>query len=257
MAKSAYEYVRTFEQDDRLLPGCWIVLRVDGKGFTRFCEEHKLEKPNDGRALALMDASAEAVMLAFPDVRLAFGESDEYSFVLPPSTKLYGRRASKLVSLVVSCFTATYVRRWAEFLPGTPLLSTPMFDGRAVCYPNLAVLRDYLSWRQVDTHINNLYNACFWALVKGGMDQAAAHERLKGTLSSHKNELLFSEYGINYNEIPARFRKGSTLIRQRAEVRVKKPDGSWGVREKWVLQVLHVDIIGNQFWEEHPHLVEP
>lgn len=37
-----------------------------------------------------MDAAAIAVLVAFPDVRLAFGESDEYSFVLPPSTKLYG-----------------------------------------------------------------------------------------------------------------------------------------------------------------------
>lgn len=32
---------------------------------------------------------------------------------------------------------------------------TPVFDGRAVCYPTLAILRDYLSWRQADTHINN------------------------------------------------------------------------------------------------------
>jgi len=37
----------------------------------------------------------------------------------------------------------------AEPAPG------PMFDGRAVCYPTDALLRDYLAWRQVDTHINN------------------------------------------------------------------------------------------------------
>ena len=30
-----------------------------------------------------------------------------------------------------------------------------MFDGRAVCYPDTPTLRDYLTWRQVDTHINN------------------------------------------------------------------------------------------------------
>lgn len=36
MAKSAYEYVKQFELDDRLLPSCWIVVRVDGKGFTRY-----------------------------------------------------------------------------------------------------------------------------------------------------------------------------------------------------------------------------
>jgi tRNA(His) guanylyltransferase len=31
-----------------------------------------------------------------------------------------------------------------------------MFDARAVLYPSDRTLRDYLSWRQADTHINNL-----------------------------------------------------------------------------------------------------
>lgn len=77
---------------------------------------------------------------------------------LPHST-LPGRRASKLVSLVTSCFTGTYVRRWAEHFPDTPLQATPMFDSRAVLYPSDQTLRDYLSWRQADTHINNLVRA--------------------------------------------------------------------------------------------------
>jgi hypothetical protein len=43
------------------------------------------------------------------------------------------------------------------------LRAAPMFDGRAVLYPDVATLRDYLSWRQVDTHINNQVcpSACF------------------------------------------------------------------------------------------------
>lgn len=83
----------------------------------------------------LLFTSPQEVLNEFPDVRLAYGESDEYSFVLGRSTDMYGRRASKIVSLLVSCFTANYVAKWAAFLPDTPLRSTPMFDGRAVCYP--------------------------------------------------------------------------------------------------------------------------
>ena len=33
MAKSKFEYVRQFELPDSCLPNCWIVVRVDGKGF--------------------------------------------------------------------------------------------------------------------------------------------------------------------------------------------------------------------------------
>jgi hypothetical protein len=35
MANSKYEYVKSYELDDKLLPGCFIVVRIDGKGFTK------------------------------------------------------------------------------------------------------------------------------------------------------------------------------------------------------------------------------
>lgn len=40
-------------------------------------------------------------------------------------------------------------------MPHTQLQTTPMFDARAVLYPSDQSLRDYLAWRQADTHINN------------------------------------------------------------------------------------------------------
>lgn len=149
MANSRFEYTKRFEQSDELLPHCWIVIRIDGKGFTKFCETHAFNKPNDERALRLMDSCGEAVMKEFGDIRIAYGESDEYSFVFHKKCTLYKRRAFKLVSVVVSLFSATYVRLWSTYFPDTELQYTPMFDGRAVCYPNDKVLRDYLSWRQV------------------------------------------------------------------------------------------------------------
>lgn len=58
---------------------------------------------------------------------------------------------SKLVSTIVSTFTANYVYSWGTYFPDTPLsFPLPTFDGRAVCYPSVQNLRDYLSWRQVD-----------------------------------------------------------------------------------------------------------
>ena len=49
-----------------------------------------------------MDAAK--VLQAFPEIRIAYGQSDEYSFVLHKSCQLYGRRASKLCSLLCSLF---------------------------------------------------------------------------------------------------------------------------------------------------------
>ncbi len=105
-------------------------------------------------------------------------------------------RSSKLVSTIVSTFTAYYVHLWSTYFPETPLTPPlPSFDGRAVCYPTVQNLRDYMSWRQVDCryskrsartgpdllgHINNLYNTTFWALIQlGGMDGTEAEKTLK------------------------------------------------------------------------------
>ncbi len=35
MAKSKFEYVRTFENDQILTKNCWLVVRIDGKSFHR------------------------------------------------------------------------------------------------------------------------------------------------------------------------------------------------------------------------------
>ena len=35
MAKSRFEYVKSFELEDKLLLNVWIVVRIDGKGFHR------------------------------------------------------------------------------------------------------------------------------------------------------------------------------------------------------------------------------
>ena len=45
-------------------------------GFTKFCAAHDFEKPNDLRAIRLMNAAAEEVCNKFPDIILAYGQSD-------------------------------------------------------------------------------------------------------------------------------------------------------------------------------------
>lgn len=46
-----------------------------------------------------------------------------------------------------------------------------------------------------------------------GLTPREANKELQGTDSKTKNELLFSRFQTNYNNIPAYFRKGSTLVR--------------------------------------------
>lgn len=56
MACSRYEYVKSYERDDGILPNVWIVVRVDGKGFHKFSKVHDFDKPNDERGMVFKAA---------------------------------------------------------------------------------------------------------------------------------------------------------------------------------------------------------
>ncbi|KZT73566.1 tRNAHis guanylyltransferase [Daedalea quercina L-15889] len=281
MAGSKYEYVKKFELPDPLLMGTFLVLRIDGHAFHKLSEAHSFNKPNDERALQLMDHAARDVMNEFKDILLAFGESDEYSFLFRKSSALYNRRQAKILTTVTSLFTSSYVYNWSKYLPDQELKYPPSFDGRIVLYPSSKEVRDYFAWRQADTHINNLYNTIFWALVlQGGESTSQAHATLRGTVSSKKHEMLHSRFSINYNSLPARFRKGSILVREKvvpdktdvqalgAEGATDSPDavssGTPGPtsgkpakkpKVQFTTELLHCDIIGDEFWEQRPYLL--
>ncbi|CZT03107.1 THG1 Protein required for tRNAHis guanylylation at 5 prime [Rhynchosporium agropyri] len=279
MANSKYEYVKNFEQPDLLIPNTWIVVRIDGRGFHKFSNKYAFEKPNDRRALDLMNAAAMAVMNELPDIVIAYGISDEYSFVLHKTCALFERRSSKLVTTIVSTFTAYYVHLWSTHFLDLPLTAPlPSFDGRAVQYPSVQNLRDYMSWRQVDSHINNLYNTTFWALIQlGGFDAKSAEKELAGSLSADKNEMLFSRFKINYNNEPEIYKKGSVVFRDYEMVEpgtaleILDEDSAKTVegialsktqeekdkkrRAKARITIQHVDIIKDEFWERRPWLL--
>jgi tRNA(His) guanylyltransferase len=64
--------------------------------LNRFSDVHKFAKPNDKAALDLMTCCARRVLNDFSELLLAYGQSDEYSFVFRPDTQVYSRRAFKV-----------------------------------------------------------------------------------------------------------------------------------------------------------------
>lgn len=265
MANSRYEYVKLFERENFLLPETHIVIRVDGKGFHKFSEHYQFEKPNDARALQVMNTAARSMLDQFPDILMAYGDSDEYLFLLRRSCNLFERREMKLVSTFASFMSVHYLMAWNAEFPEKPveLARIPTFDARAVVYPNAQTVKDYFSWRQVDCHINNLYNTAFWNLVKTGMTGHQAEQTLMGTVASDKNEILFKQCGVNYNDEPEMFKKGTVIVREyeswkdvdetgftsRQKQRAEK------ARRKASVSVYHTDIIKGEFWHERPWLL--
>ncbi|KAK4689255.1 tRNA(His) guanylyltransferase, partial [Tremellales sp. Uapishka_1] len=298
MAKSRFEYVRNFELSDVLLPNTYMVVRIDGRGFHKFSDAHGFEKPNDKRALDLMDRAAKRVMEELKDVVLGFGESDEYrwvaeresndesiaeqqySFLIRKSSNLYSRRRRSAMSVKPTSRRLTIQQQdqldgLLDIHLGVCILLADVFLSTAT--PLSALVRRSggpLSGRE-RAHINNLYNTTNWMLIlRGGESPVQANETLQvcrvdvaladltlmqqqGTDSKDKNEILFSRFGINYNTLPAMFRKGSTVVRIPGEIKDEKENKKAKPYEGTMgeIVVVHEDLIGDKFWQEREWLL--
>uniref|UniRef100_A0A673VQI7 Probable tRNA(His) guanylyltransferase n=1 Tax=Salmo trutta TaxID=8032 RepID=A0A673VQI7_SALTR len=188
--------------------------------------------------MGLMTRSTRSVMEDLDDIIISYGQSDEFSFV-------FKRISVVLFLCVASQLSSSY-----------PLLYPPGFDGRVVLYPSNRNLRDFLSWRQADSPCIPV----FWRLVqKGGLTTTQAEDRLKRTLAADKNEILFSEFDINYNKEPVVHRNRPNEEEETVTKSVKLPNEEEEVpvtRTRRRVSAHHCDVIGDEFWEEHPNILK-
>ncbi|MCP3802226.1 tRNA 5'-guanylyltransferase [Allokutzneria sp. A3M-2-11 16] len=183
-------------------PGVWTVVRVDGRGFSRFTEQH-FDKPFDARFSGLMVETAQAMLTEF-GARYVYTESDEISLVLDPEHGLFGRGVEKIVSISAGVASAAFTHA-----AGQPA----HFDSRVWIGAGVGDVIDYVSWRQADATRCALNGWCYWTLRKAGASRQEATKRLQGTTAADKNELLF-QHGINFNEVPTWHRRGIGLWRE-------------------------------------------
>ncbi|MED6154141.1 hypothetical protein PIB30_109216, partial [Stylosanthes scabra] len=136
--------------------------------------------PTSFRSL-MMNSCAVSVLEEYADIVLAYGFSDEYTFVFKNTSKFYDRRASKVLSIITSFFSSIIVTKWSDFFPQKELQYSPSFHGHVTSCASVDVLQAYLFWRQNMCHATNQYDHCFWRLVeRDDMDVREAHDLLKG-----------------------------------------------------------------------------
>jgi tRNA(His) 5'-end guanylyltransferase len=193
--------MRAFEEnlDQFVLPGVFIVVRLDGRGFTRLTKELLfLDRPFDERFRDAMISTVIHLMDNGFKVRYGYTQSDEISLLLDKDENAFGRKTRKLISILAGEASARFTQA---------IGALGAFDCRIIPLPTEDLVVDYFRWRGEDAHRNSLGAWCYWTLRKNGLSVAEATRSLQGLSVAGKNNLLF-EQGINYNDLPAWQKRG-------------------------------------------------
>lgn len=187
-------------------------------------------------------------MNEFKEIIFAYGHSDEYIFLTNNTSRLHRYLATELTSRFNEYFTECYSTQWRIWFPNKPLLAAPNFETIVTPYATMYDLKDRLSAEQKDAHEKNLYNTLLWTLiVDGGRQLNDAELELQNTTKADKNEMLFQQFGTNYNNMPIRHKKGTTLLRSNLVI---------GNNDRSIIVPCFKDIDSKKFWESHDDIFE-
>jgi tRNA(His) guanylyltransferase len=211
-----YVLIPVFEtaHDLCVLPGLYMVARLDGRSFTRLTKEvHQFETPFDARFRDMMLDTAEHLMDCGFNMTYGYTESDEISLLFAHDERGFGRKLRKLNSILAGEASARF-----SLLLG----AIACFDCRICELPTPALVVDYFRWRNEDAHRNALNAHCFWSLRRDGKIAGEATAALAGKSVAEKNELLF-QHGINFNDLPSWQKRGCGLYWQEFEKQAVNP----------------------------------
>ena len=145
-------------QDRQVLPGMYMVARIDGRNFTKLTKEkHDFQAPFDEKFRDMMVETVKHLMCCGFNMIYGFTESDEISLLFHLHDNTFGRKTRKLISILAGEASA----KLSEL-------------------PNALLVEDYFRWRNEDAHRNALNAHCYWNLRQNGHNKNEATKRIEG-----------------------------------------------------------------------------
>jgi tRNA(His) guanylyltransferase len=195
------EKMRVFEtaHDHCVLPGIYIVARLDGRSFTKLTKEKlDFERPFDVRFRDAMTSTVEHLMNCGFNVVYGYTESDEISLLFNLSENAFGRKVRKINTILAGEASAHFSLK---------LNAHCVFDSRICQLPNKQLVVDYFRWRNEDAHRNALNAHCYWKLREQNVSARQATAEFSKKSVEDKKGFLFQN-GVDFNDVPQWQKRG-------------------------------------------------
>lgn len=182
-----------------------IVARLDGKSFHTFTRG--LRRPYDERLSQLMVETTKALVDRF-QAKVGYTQSDEITLVWYIETSSdaeypFSGRIQKMESLMAAFASVYFNRQLERFLPEKKN-EMPTFDARVFAVPTLTEAYNSVLWRQHD---------CTKNAISMAAQSMFSHKALQGKSGAEMQEMMWSAHGVNFNDYPAFFKRGSFVRR--------------------------------------------
>jgi tRNA(His) 5'-end guanylyltransferase len=194
------DIVKVFERAAETVPSgdVPVIVRLDGKNFSKWTKRVGCVKPFDERLTGVMVRVTEA-LVKFTDADIGYTQSDEITLILTKKHEtheiIFGGRYQKLCSVLASKATVVFNEQW-------PTDDLAMFDCRVFEAPwDVAVKA--LEWRAEDCRRNS---------VSVVAQSNFSHKELQGKKTWEMKEML-KDIGKDWHDLPCDKKNGTYIKR--------------------------------------------
>lgn len=207
------------------------IIRLDGKAFHSFTRG--FVKPFDDYMIEAMQQTMLYLCKEIQGCVFGYTQSDEISLVICDYHKLdtdawFGYNVQKMVSISASMATLKFNKVFSELVEGLYVSGDELddiiggmpievyfdnlqdaahrgaiFDSRVFNVP-IEEVNNYLLWRQRDATRNS---------IQGLAQSLYSHKQLEGISSKNLQNKMFTEKGVNWNDLPTHKKRGSCCIK--------------------------------------------
>lgn len=226
--------------ETRLLPRLPVVIRLDGRSFSKFTKGMK--RPFDSEFRQAMIETTK-YLVEQTHAKIGYTQSDEITLVLHSDnlkngSVLFDGRVQKIASNFASMASVKFLlemqTRFPEKVDGTKTL--PSFDARVFATPSITEATNSVYWRVQDC-------------VKNSISMVAqcnfSHKELQGLDTKQMQYKLLTERDINWNDFSSNEKQGTFIRKERVQVKLdedrlakipedKRPEGGMVTRGKMV-----------------------
>ncbi len=195
--------------------GSKIVIRIDGRKFSRLSRDLNFKKPFDKNFAKTMIETCNDFFKEF-NPSFVYTFSDEINILL--SDIPFGGRIEKLNSVFASFMSGSFTKNALD--NNMPLQRPISFDSRVIPLSEELVL-EYFKERQNEAWRNCINGYAYWTLRKEYNKKEAMYI-LKNKKSSSLHDILF-ERGINLTEVPSWQRRGIGIYKKEVIVEGYNP----------------------------------